>query len=52
MTGRFAAFRYRDFRLFWIGLFLSNTGTWMQMTAVNDTGQAPRARDEHLSIGQ
>ncbi|HEY1235180.1 MAG TPA: MFS transporter [Candidatus Binatia bacterium] len=34
-TGRFDAFRYRDFRLFWLSLFISNTGTWMQMTAVN-----------------
>jgi MFS family permease len=33
--GRFAAFRYRDFRLFWAGLFLSNVGSWMQMTAVS-----------------
>ncbi len=34
-SGRFVAFRYRDFRLFWLSLFISNTGTWMQMTAVN-----------------
>ncbi|MGH7871058.1 MAG: MFS transporter [Candidatus Binatia bacterium] len=33
--GRLAAFRYRDFRLFWISLFISNIGTWMQMTATN-----------------
>src|SRR4026209_1842239 len=33
--GRFAAFRYRDFRLFWSSIFVSNIGTWMQMTAVN-----------------
>jgi MFS family permease len=32
---RFAAFRYRDFRLFWISLFLSNIGSWMQMTAIS-----------------
>jgi MFS family permease len=30
-----AAFRYRDFRLFWASIFISNIGTWMQMTAVN-----------------
>jgi MFS family permease len=30
-----AAFRYRDFRLFWTSIFISNIGTWMQMTAVN-----------------
>jgi MFS family permease len=34
-SGRFTAFCYRDFRLFWLSLFISNTGTWMQMTAVN-----------------
>lgn len=34
-TGRLAALRYRDFRLFWTGLLVSNTGTWMQMTATN-----------------
>jgi MFS family permease len=33
--GRLAAFRYRDFRLFWASLFVSNIGTWMQMTATN-----------------
>lgn len=32
---RLAAFRYRDFRLFWLSLFISNVGTWMQMTATN-----------------
>lgn len=34
-SGRLVAFRYRDFRLFWISLFISNVGTWMQMTATN-----------------
>lgn len=29
----FSALRHRDFLLFWIGAFLSNTGTWMQMVA-------------------
>src|SRR4029079_1630045 len=32
---RLAALRYRDFRLFWLSLFISNIGTWMQMTATN-----------------
>jgi MFS family permease len=32
-AGRLAAFRYRDFRLFWTSLLISNIGTWMQMTA-------------------
>jgi MFS family permease len=30
-TSALAALRYRDFRLFWFGLLVSNTGTWMQM---------------------
>ncbi len=34
-VGRLAAFHYRDFRLFWTSLFISNIGTWMQMTATN-----------------
>ena len=31
--GLFAAFKFRDFRLLWFGLIISNFGTWMQMTA-------------------
>jgi len=34
-AGRVAALHYRDFRLYWTGLFLSNIGTWMQITAVS-----------------
>jgi MFS family permease len=30
----FAALRFRDFRLLWIGLLVSNVGTWMQFTAM------------------
>ncbi len=30
----FVALRYRDFRLLWIGLMISNLGTWMQFTAM------------------
>ena len=29
-TSTFAALEFRDFRLFWIGLVVSNSGTWMQ----------------------
>lgn len=29
-----AAFRYRNFRLFWIGALVSNTGTWVQGVTV------------------
>jgi MFS family permease len=29
-----AALRFRDFRLLWIGLMVSNVGTWMQFTAM------------------
>ncbi len=34
-VGPFAAFHFREFRLFWIGLFISNIGTWMQITAMS-----------------
>ncbi len=30
-TSALAALRYRDYRLFWFGMLVSNTGTWMQM---------------------
>ncbi len=30
----YTALRYRDFRLLWIGLLVSNLGTWMQFTAL------------------
>ncbi|HEV8342370.1 MAG TPA: MFS transporter [Candidatus Binatia bacterium] len=33
--GPFAALYYRDFRLFWTGLFISNVGSWMQITATS-----------------
>lgn len=29
-----AALRFRDFRLLWMGLMISNVGTWMQFTAM------------------
>jgi len=29
-----ASLRFRDFRLLWIGLLISNLGTWMQFTAM------------------
>jgi MFS family permease len=32
--GIWAALRFRDFRLLWIGLLISNLGTWMQFTAI------------------
>ncbi len=30
----FAPLRFRDFRLLWLGLMVSNLGTWMQFTAM------------------
>ncbi len=30
----YASLRFRDFRLLWIGLLVSNLGTWMQFTAM------------------
>ena len=32
--GAFDSFRYRDYRLLWIGAALSNVGTWMQTIAL------------------
>jgi MFS family permease len=32
-SGMFRAFQYREYRLIWIGFFLSNIGTWMQTVA-------------------
>lgn len=34
-SGRFAALRYRDFRLLWIALLISNIGSQMQFAAIN-----------------
>lgn len=31
----FVALHYREFRLFWTGLFISNIGSWMQITATS-----------------
>ena len=33
-TSTLAALGYRDFRLFWLGMVVSNTGSWMQMYAL------------------
>ena len=33
--GSFDSLRYRNFRLLWIGAFLSNIGTWMQSIALS-----------------
>lgn len=30
-TSTTAALRYRDFRLFWFGMVISNVGSWMQL---------------------
>jgi len=34
-SGPFAALHFRDFRLFWTGMLISQVGDWMQMTAVS-----------------
>ncbi len=33
--GPLAALYYRDFRLYWTSLFISNIGSWMQITAIS-----------------
>ncbi len=32
---RYAALKYHDFRLLWIGMFISSMGGWMQMVGMN-----------------
>lgn len=32
-TGMFSAFRHGGFRIFWVGAFVSNVGSWMQTVA-------------------
>src|SRR3990167_5414982 len=34
-SGRFAALKYRDFRILWIALLVSNIGSQMQFAAIN-----------------
>jgi len=33
-SGVWSTFQFRNFRLLWIGLLISNVGTWMQLTAL------------------
>jgi MFS family permease len=46
-------FRFKDFRLLWSGLLVSNLGTWMQFTALGYyvASLAPNARVGALDIG-
>jgi MFS family permease len=47
------AFRFKDFRLLWGGLLVSNLGTWMQFTALGYyvASLAPNARVGAFDIG-
>ncbi len=51
--GFMGAFRFRDFRLLWGGLLVSNLGTWMQFTALGYyvASLAPNGRVGALDIG-
>jgi MFS family permease len=51
--GFLGAFGFRDFRLLWGGLLVSNLGTWMQFTALGYyvASLAPNARVGALDIG-
>lgn len=51
--GFFGAFRFRDFRLLWAGLLVSNLGTWMQFTALGYyvAALAPNSQVGALDIG-
>ncbi len=48
-----APFRFRDFRLLWSGLLVSNLGTWMQFTALGYyvASLAPNGKIGSLDIG-
>jgi MFS family permease len=52
-TGFFAPFGFKDFRLLWGGLLVSNLGTWMQFTALGYyvASMAPNAAIGSLDIG-
>jgi MFS family permease len=51
--GFFGPFRFKDFRLLWSGLLVSNLGTWMQFTALGYyvASLAPNGRVGALDIG-
>ena len=51
--GFIGAFRFKDFRLLWAGLLVSNLGTWMQFTALGYyvAAMAPNAAVGALDIG-
>lgn len=51
--GFWAPFRVKDFRLLWVGLLVSNLGTWMQFTALGYyvAALAPNAALGSLDIG-
>jgi predicted MFS family arabinose efflux permease len=48
-----APFRFKDFRLLWFGLAISNLGTWMQITTLGYlvVKLAPTARSGSLDLG-
>ncbi len=48
-----APFGYRDFRLLWFGLIISNLGTWMQFTTLGYlvVAQAASGRQASLYVG-
>ena len=46
---RFAALRHRNFALLWVGVIISNTGTWMQN--VGQSWQVLQLTDSPLWLG-
>jgi MFS family permease len=48
--GTFAAFRHRDYTLFWSGALVSNVGTWMQAFALSIVVYALRHSESDLGI--
>ncbi|HEY0797590.1 MAG TPA: MFS transporter, partial [Candidatus Baltobacteraceae bacterium] len=52
-SGILGPFSFRDFRLLWSGLIISNLGTWMQFTALGYlvVAMTPSARTGSLYVG-
>ncbi len=50
----FASLRFHDFRLLWLGLMISNLGTWMQLTAtgyfIAELAQTPHRASLYLGF--
>ncbi len=51
-AGTFESFRHRAFTWFWLGSLVSNTGTWMQATALGIVVYGLRGREVDIGLVQ